>query len=73
VDEYQVLDDKNTVWVNDKVQCVARFSRRNMEFINNGVTSVAVSKPSTAWIEFKSIVKNTFGVVVDDSHRPSWV
>ncbi len=71
--DYEVKGDSNTVWVNDRVQCVARFSRRSMEFVKDGVTSVSVSKPSTAWTEFKNIVKNTFGVVVDDSYRPSWV
>jgi hypothetical protein len=74
--KYEVLTDGKTVWVNNPT-CVARFCKVSYEYADsfgfNTVAFVGTHRLAYDWAHFVILVKERFGIQIEDKYRPAYV
>jgi hypothetical protein len=75
--KYEVLTDGKTVWVNNPT-CVARFCKASYEYAGtcggyHTVAFVGTHRLAYDWAHFVILVKERFGIQIEDKYRPAYV
>jgi hypothetical protein len=64
--DYQIISDGRTVWINDMERCIGRLCKFSGElFLTN-------TRIKGDFDLFVSEVKQRYGIIIKEHHRPLW-